>query len=89
MGTDSPVSMDWSSSTDPVGQAHVGGNHGAERQFHDVARHQFGRGHRRPGTIAPDRRIQRQPRLQRGKRRLSAPFLEEPESRVEDQQSRR
>ena len=31
IGTDSPVSMDWSSRTDPCGQTHVGGNHGAER----------------------------------------------------------
>ena len=29
--SDSPVSMDWSSRIDPFGQAHVGGNHGAER----------------------------------------------------------
>jgi len=27
-----------------LSQAHVGGNHGAERQFHDVARHQLGDG---------------------------------------------
>ncbi len=27
-----------------LNQAHVGGNHGAERQLHDVARHQLGGG---------------------------------------------
>src|ERR1039457_5353055 len=38
--------------------------------------------------IAADRRVQREPRLQRGKSRLSAPFLEEPESGVEGQENR-
>ena len=37
--------------------------------------------------IATNRRVQREPRLQRGKSRLSAPFLEEPERGVEGQQT--
>ena len=71
-----------------LSQTHIGRNHGAERQLHHIARHQAGSGHGGPDTIAADRRVQREPRLQRGKSRLSAPFLEKPESRVEGQENR-
>ena len=68
-------------------QADVGGNHGPERQLHDVARHQLGGGQIRPDAIPPDRRRQRQPRLQGGKGCLGTPLLEESERGVEHQQT--
>ena len=69
-----------------AGEFHVGGDHGAEGKLHHVARHQFGRGHGLPGAVAPDGCVQSEPRLQRGKGRLGAAFLEQPEHGVEDQQ---
>ena len=79
--------MDWSSSTRSLGQAHVGGDHGAERQLHHIARHEFGSGYGRPDIIATDRRVQREPRFQRSKSRLRTPFLEKPESGIEHQEN--
>ncbi len=35
-------------------QAHVGGNHGAERQLHNISDYQFGGGNGLPGVIALD-----------------------------------
>ena len=71
-----------------LSQAHVGRNHGSERQLHDVARHQLGGGQIRPDAIPPNRRSERQPRLQGGKGCLGTPLLEESERGVEHQQTR-
>ena len=46
-----------------LNQAHVGGNHGPQRQLHDVASARFGGGKIRPDAIPADRRRERQPRL--------------------------
>ena len=78
--------MDWSSRISPPVRRTSAATTRAERQLHHVARHQFGRRQRFPCAVAPDGRIQRQPRLQRGKGRLGAALLEQPECGVEDQQ---
>ena len=71
------------------GEAHIRGDHAAERKLHHIARHQFGRGYGFPRAVAPDGRVQREPRLQRGKGRLGAALLEQPECGIEHQESRR
>ena len=58
-----------------------------ERKLHHVARHQFGRGYGFPRAVASDRRVQREPRLQRGKGRLGAALLEQPERGIEHQKT--
>ena len=70
------------------GQSHVGGNHGSERQLHNIAGYQSGSRHGGPGIVATDRRVQREPRFQRVQSRLRSPFLEESESGVEGQENR-
>ena len=70
-----------------AGEAHIRGDHAAERQLHHIARHQLGRGHGLPRAVAPDRRVQREPRLQRGEGRLGAALLKQPERGVEHQET--
>jgi hypothetical protein len=55
---------------------HIRRDHATERQLHQVARYQLGGGDRLPGAVAPDGRIQREPRLQCGKGCLGAALLE-------------
>ena len=87
MGTDSPVSMDWSSRTSPPVRRTSAATTRTERKLHHVARHQFGGGDGLPRAVAPDGRIQREPRLQRGKGRLGAALLEQPERGIEDKRT--
>ena len=65
---------------------HVGADDAAERQLHNVARHQLGGGHVGPGAVTPRARPQRQPRFQRVDRRLGAAFLDQAERGIEHQQ---
>ena len=70
-----------------AGEAHIRRHHAAQRKLHEIARHQLGRGYGLPDAVAPHGRVQRQPRLQRGKGRLGAALLKQPERRIEHQQS--
>ena len=66
------------------GEAHIRGDHRAERKLHHVAWDQFSREYRLPGTVAADGCIEREPRFQRREGRLGAALLEESEGCVED-----
>jgi hypothetical protein len=68
-------------------ESHVRRDHAAERELHHVPGHQIGGGDGLPGTIAPDGRVQREPRFEGGEGRLRAAFLEQSESRVEHQEA--
>jgi hypothetical protein len=61
-------------------------NHATQRELHQIPRHQLRGWHDPPQAVASDRRGQREPRLQRGKRRLGATFLKESERGVEPQE---
>jgi len=63
------------------------GDYRAEDNFTTSARHQLSREYRFPRAVAADGRVQREPRLQRGKGRLGAALLEQPERGVEYQKS--
>ena len=67
-------------------ELHVRRNDSAERKLYHIARHHLCCGNGLPRAIALDRGGQRKPRLQRGKRRLGATFLEEAQRGVEHQQ---
>ena len=69
------------------GEVHIRGDHRTEGKLHHIARHQLGRGHGLPRTIAPDGCIQREPRFQRSKGRLGAALLEKPECGIEHQKA--
>jgi hypothetical protein len=66
-----------------LGEMHICGDHGAEGELHNIAWHKFGSGYGLPCAVAPHGRVQCESRLQRGKGRLRAAFLEQPECGIE------
>ena len=69
------------------GEAHIRGDYSTVGKLHHVAWDKLGREYGLPRAVAPDRCIQREPRLERGKGRLGAAFLEQPECGVEHQET--
>jgi hypothetical protein len=69
-----------------VCKLHIRRDHPTQRQLHQIARHQLRGWRGLPHPVPFDRGGQREPRLQRGKRRLGAAFLEESERGVEHQE---
>ena len=58
------------------GEFHIRRDDATERQLHQIARYQLGGGDGLPCAVAPDGRIQREPRLQCGQGCLGAALLE-------------
>ena len=71
----------------PIDQVHIGSNHPAERQLHQIATHQLRRRYRLPSSVTPDGSIQGEPRLQGKESGLGAAFLEVGQSCIEDQET--
>ena len=69
-------------------QTHVGSDHRTQRKLDDVPRDQLSGWNDLPGTVTPYRRVQREPRLQGGKRRLRTSLLNKSQGSVEQQQTR-
>jgi hypothetical protein len=86
MGIDSPVSMDWSSRTSPSVMLTSAATTAPSESFTTSPGTRSEAGHRAPCVVAAHGRIERKPRPQGGKRRLGAPFLDEAEGGVEDQE---
>jgi len=87
-GTDSPVSMDWSSSTEPSLRRTSAATTAPSESFTKSPGTSRGSGYGGPNIIATDECVQREPRLQRGESRLGASFPEESERGIEGQQKR-
>ena len=87
MGTDSPVSMDWSSRISPPVSFTSAATTAPSESFTTSPGTSSAAGIGLPCTVASDRCIQREPRLQRGKGRLGAALLEQPECGVEHQET--
>ena len=67
----------------PAGETHIRGHYAAEGKLHNVAWRQLGRRYGFPYAVAPNARIQSEPRLQRRKGRLGAALLDQSERCIE------
>ena len=72
----------------PTGQVHIGCNHSAQRQLHQVATYQFRGRYSLPHAIALHRSIECETRLQGRQGCLGTALLEKSKCGIENQQSR-
>ena len=70
----------------PLQQMDVRRDNAPERKLDEVARYQLGGGNDPPVSVASNRRVQSEPRLQRRDCSLGPTFLEKSKQRVENQQ---